>query len=400
MDAQNPDQTLASPHLVTAEDLLRLAGAPPVTGAWRSGDPVAGRRFVSVDVALESGVTLKDARIAYETWGTLSAEADNAILILHALTGDAHVSGPSGPGQPTAGWWSDLVGPGRAVDTGRWFVVCANVLGGCQGSTGPSSQRPNGQEWGPDFPVLTIRDQVAAQALLADRLGIRRWHAVIGGSMGGMHALEWAVSWPDRVERCAVLAAPAATPADQIALNHVQHEAIVTDPAFRGGRYYDSPDGPHHGLALARRIALLSYRSAAELEGRFGRAAQSTVSPLFGSGRFSVESYLDFHGNKFTRRFDANSYLCLMRAMNSHDVGRGRGGIATALERITARTLVVGITTDRLSPVDAQREISAHVRTSVTGSEPHVVDSIHGHDAFLIETHDIGPLIEELLVHS
>jgi homoserine O-acetyltransferase len=204
---------------------------------------------------------------------------------------------------------------------------------------------------GPRFPYLTIRDQVAAQAALADALGVDRWAAVIGGSMGGMHALEWAVG-PDRVERLAVLAAPPTTTADQVALNSVQLEAIRMDPRFAGGEYYDAADGegPHRGLALARRMALLNYRSPVELNQRFQRSWQSDVSPLGHGGRFAVESYLDFHGNKFTRRFDANSYLTLVEAMNSHDVGRDRGGVEDALARVTARRSCSASTATACSP--------------------------------------------------
>ena len=396
MDLQIPEDTIPSAP-VTEQDIRTIAGRPPVTGAWREGDPVASRSFAKVTLALESGVLLPGARIAYETWGTLNAARDNAILIVHALTGDAHVVGVAGPGQPTDGWWNPVVGPGKDIDTDRWFVVCSNVLGGCQGTTGPSSLASDGREWGGRFPSVTVRDQVAAQAALADALGIDRWRAVIGGSMGGMHAIEWAVSYPERVERCGVIAAPAATSADQIAMNLVQEQSITADPEFRHGNYYDGLVGPHKGLALARRIALLSYRSAAELNERFGRDAQSSVAPISDRGRFAIESYLDFHGNKFTRRFDANSYLRLLTAMNSHDVGRGRGGVESALGRVTAQTLVIGVDSDRLFPVDTQQQITAGLSASVSGRQPVVISSIYGHDAFLIEASTIGPLLRDLV---
>ena len=328
-----------------------------------------GTRWIALPdgFAMKRGGTLHGARIAYETWGELNAARDNAVLILHALTGDSHVRGPAGPGHPTAGWWDDIVGPGAPVDTDRWFVVAPNMLGGCQGSTGPSSIAPDGYEWASRFPYLTIRDQVAAQVRLADALGVDRWAAVIGGSMGGMHALEWGVGHPERVERLAVLSAPPVTTADQIALNGVQLEAIQIDPRFAGGEYYDAPDGegPHRGLALARRMALLNYRSPTELNQRFQRSWQSDKSPLGHGGRFAVESYLDFHGNKFTRRFDANSYIALVDAMDSHDVGRDRGGIEDALARITATTLVLGIDSDRLFPVDGQHRIARGIRSTI-----------------------------------
>jgi homoserine O-acetyltransferase/O-succinyltransferase len=359
---------------------------PLATGAWREGDPVGHRRFVDLgDVTLESGAPLPGVRVAYETWGTF--DGSNAVLVLHALTGDSHVLGPAGPGHPTGGWWGGLVGPGKVLDPADWFIVAPNMLGGCQGSTGPASIAPDGEEWGARFPYLTIRDQVEAQRLFADELDIASWAVVIGGSMGGMQALEWAVTHPERVERVAILAAPPISSADQIALNSVQSEAIRMDPGFDGGSYYDAPDGagPHRGLALARRMALLNYRSPTELNDRFERSWQSGLSPLGGGGVFAVESYLGFHGNKFTRRFDANSYLVLVDAMNSHDIGRDRGGVAAALGRATARALVLGIDSDRLFPVPGQQIIARHLPGNIDGDVPVVISSPYGHDAFLIE---------------
>ncbi|RXZ40654.1 homoserine O-acetyltransferase [Agromyces binzhouensis] len=351
------------------------------------------------DLELESGQVLPDVRIAYEAWGELDAVRGNAILVLHALTGDSHVVGPAGPAHASAGWWPGVVGPGRAIDTDRWFVVAPNVLGGCQGSTGPASVAPDGVEWGARFPFVTIRDQVAAQVAFARALGIDRFAAVVGGSMGAMHVLEWAVMAPEAVERIAVLAAPAATTADQIALNSVQLEAVRSDPAFRGGAYYDAPDGegPTRGLALARRMAMLNYRTPIELNQRFERGWQSDLDPLGGGGRFAVESYLDFHGNKFTRRFDANSYLTLTEAMNSHDIGRGRDGVAAALRRIEATTLVLGIDSDRYFSLEGQREIAAGVRRTIHGGEPVVLRSDYGHDAFLIEDDAVAAELARLL---
>jgi homoserine O-acetyltransferase len=385
---------------VTEAQARSLLGKPPATGAWRDGDPVGGRRFLDVGpLSFEAGGSLSTARIAYETWGELSPTGNNAVLVLHALTGDSHLVGPAGTGHVTAGWWGGIVGPGLAIDTDRWFVVAPNMLGGCQGSTGPASLAPDGSEWGTRFPYLTIRDQVAAQVSFSDRLGIDRWAAVIGGSMGGMHALEWAVEETERVERLAILAAPPVTTADQIALNSVQIEAIRSDALFRSGDYYDADDGdgPTRGLALARRMALLNYRSPAELNLRFERGWQSGISPLGEGGRFAVESYLDFHGNKFTRRFDANSYVTLVRAMDSHDVGRGRGGVAAALARVSARSLVIGIDSDRLFPVEGQRTIARHLRHNLDGTYPVVLESGYGHDGFLIETEAIGAQLTRLL---
>ena len=397
MDWQTSEDTVPS-AFITEANRRALLGTPPTSGAWREGDPPGDRRFQAVgSLTLESGQSLPHARLAYETWGELNEQRDNAVLIMHALTGDSHVVGRPGVGHATAGWWGGIVGPGLAVDTDRWFVIAPNMLGGCQGSTGPSSVSPDGAEWGSRFPYLTIRDQVAAQVVLADSLGIDRFAAVIGGSMGGMHALEWAVEHPDRVERLAVLAAPAVSSADQIALNSVQIEAIRMDPLFRDGDYYDEPEGPFRGLALARRMALLNYRSPSELNERFERSWQGILDPLGHGGRFAVESYLDFHGNKFTRRFDAGSYITLVEAMNSHDVARGRGSLAEALGRVTARSLVLGIDSDRLFPLEQQQVIAAHLPTSIHGDEAIVISSPFGHDAFLIEDDLVGPPLARLL---
>ncbi|MFD4828927.1 homoserine O-acetyltransferase [Streptomyces uncialis] len=376
---------------------MPTADPPPASGAWREGDPAGHRRWVSLPtpLPLEAGGELPGVRLAYETWGRPAPDGSNAVLVLHALTGDSHVSGAAGSGHPTAGWWDALIGPGRALDTDRWFVVAPNVLGGCQGSTGPSSPRGDGTRWGGGFPFLTQRDQVAAEAALADALGIGRWALVLGGSMGGMRALEWAVTHPGRVGALLLLACPAASGAEQIAWSHVQLHAIRSDAHWRGGDYHDAPDGegPHRGLGLARRLAHVTYRSGAELQERFGRAPQGAEQPWRG-GRYQVESYLDHHAAKLVRRFDAGSYVTLTEAMNSHDVGRGRGGTAHALRRVTAPALVAAVDSDRLYPPAQQRELAAGL--------PHadglrIVESPYGHDGFLIETGQVGALVRELV---
>jgi homoserine O-acetyltransferase len=399
MDWQTSEDTVPS-AFITEANARSVSGKPPASGAWREGDPVGNRQFASLGaMTLERGGELPLVRVAYETVGTLNAARDNAVLIVHALTGDSHVVGEPGPGHPTVGWWNGMVGPGKAIDTNRWFVVAPNMLGGCQGTTGPASHAPDGTEWGARFPFVTIRDQVSVQLALTDHLGIDRWAAVIGGSMGGMQALEWAVSNPDRLERVAVLAAPPFCNADSIALNALQAAAVRMDPAFGEGAYYDAAEGegPHRGLALARRMALHSYRSPTELNDRFERSWQSGLSPMGGGGRYAVESYLDFHGNKFTRRFDANSYLTLVEAMSSHDVGRGRGGTVQALSRATAKALVLGIDSDRLYPVEEQRRIAAHLPGNIDGDAPHIISSPFGHDGFLIEDRIVGEQLVRLL---
>ena len=399
MDWQTPEDSFPTDFITDAQ-LRALMGRPPISGGWREGDPVGNRQFQSIGaVTTEAGAEIANPRIAYETFGELNEKRDNAIRVFHALTGDSHLVGPAGAGHPTDGWWSEIVGPGRALDTDKFCVIAPNVLGGCQGTTGPGSLAPDNHEWGSRFPFLTIRDQVSATAAFADALGVDQFFAVVGGSMGGMHALEWAIMHPERTHRLAVIAAPPVTTADQIGLNLVQLEAIRSDPAYHGGDYYDAPDGigPHHGLATARRLALLNYRSNTELDERFGRSWQSAVSPLGKGGRFAVESYLDFHGNKFTRRFDANSYVTLVQAMNSHDVGRGRGGVRAALQTLDLPTLVLGIPSDRLFTLDGQDEIARHTPGSLDGTSATRLDSPYGHDSFLIEFERVGAELERLL---
>ena len=367
-----------------------MAGLP-VSGAWRPGDPVGARHFADVGaLSLEWGGALPSVTLAYETWGTF--DGSNAVLVEHALTGDAHVVGPAGPGQPTAGWWDGLIGPGRALDTERWFVVAPNVLGGCGGSTGPSSAAPDGAAWGSRFPRITVRDQVQAEARLAAALGIDRWALAVGGSMGGMRALEWAVTWPGAVDRLLVLATCAAASAEQIALCSTQIDAILADPAWRGGDYYDSDDGPAVGLGIARKIAHISYRGSLELESRFGRAAQAGEDPSAG-GRYAIESYLDHHAAKLGRRFDAGSYVALSQAMNSHDVGRGRGGVGAALGTVAASTTVVSVDTDRLYRPEQQ----AVLADGIPGARLATVASPYGHDGFLIEVDAVAAATAALL---
>ncbi|MYZ06244.1 homoserine O-acetyltransferase [Streptomyces sp. SID2999] len=374
----------------------RPAPLPPVTGAWRDGDPAGRRRrhTAGTPLPLEAGGELPGVRLAFETWGRLAPDRSNAVLVLHALTGDSHVAGPAGPGHPTPGWWDALVGPGRALDTDRWFVVAPNALGGCQGSTGPASTRPGtDRAWGGAFPFLTQRDQVAAEAGLADALGIERWALVVGGSMGGMRAVEWAVSYPERVGALLLLATAAAASAEQIAWAEIQLGAIRSDPHWRGGDYHSAGRGPVAGLGLARRLAHVTYRAEAELQTRFGRAPQGGEDPWHG-GRYQVGSYLDHHAEKLVRRFDAGSYVVLTEAMNAHDVGRGRGGVRSALAGVRAPALVAGVDSDRLYPLSQQRELAALI-PSADGVR--VVESPYGHDGFLIETEQVGRLVAELL---
>lgn len=377
--------------------------AAPASGAWRPGDPVGGRSFHTVvdgrSFQLEGGGSLRHLRVAYETWGKLDETASNAILVCHALTGDSHAAGRAGPGHPAPGWWDALIGPGKALDTDRMFVVCANVLGGCQGSTGPASLDPaTGRPHGSSFPVVSIRDMVRTQASMADSLGIRRWSAVVGGSMGGMQALEWAVMYPDRVDTLILASTTAQASAQQIAWSLIGRTAIENDPGFRGGEYYDAApgEGPHLGLSLARMTAQVTYRSDQVFTERFGR---TVLRPLeFTDDRlFDVEGYLEYQGDKLVRRFDANSYLRLNRAMDLHDVGRGRGGVLNALVRVQCPTLIASVDSDSLYPPGQQLELHQGLIAAERRSKWIDIHSPHGHDGFLIETAQLAPRITEFL---
>jgi homoserine O-acetyltransferase/O-succinyltransferase len=378
--------------------------ALPVTGAWRPGDPTGHRRFLSYPAhrpfALEGGGLLQGMSIAYETWGELAPGRDNAVLVCHALTGDSHAAGGLADGHPTPGWWAGFIGPGCALDTDRWFVVCVNVLGGCQGSTGPASPHPDdGRPWGPRFPVVSVRDMVRTQAAVADHLGVGRWAVVIGGSMGGMQVLEWGVMYPDRAGALVPIATAAAASAQQIGWWSSGRRAIRMDPRWRGGDYYDAApgDGPHEGLATARMMSMMTFRSDDVFSARFGR---ETVEPVDGFTlwqRFQVERYLEYQGDKLVRRFDTNSYLILTKAMDLHDLARGRGGYGPAFARLRGPLLSVGINSDILYPPHQSREIVELAAAEGVPARYAELDSPHGHDAFLIETDQLSGIIGEFL---
>ena len=319
--------------------------------------------------------------IAYQTWGSLNGNRSNAVLVNHALTGWSDVPG----------WWPEMVGPGKPLDTDQFFIVCPNVIGGCQGSTGPASLAPDGRRYGSRFPKITIRDMVAAEVAFSDQLGINQYVLAVGPSMGGMRALEWAVAFPERVGAIASIGSSAVATGDQIGTSSIQIRAIKSDPKFRGGDYYDARigDGPHEGMGLARRIAHLTYRCETEMDVRFGRDLQGDES-----GRFAVESYLDHQAEKLAHRFDANTYVRLTEAMISHDVGRARGGVSAALESIQVPVVVVTIDTDRLFPSRLQAELA---ELTPTAEPPYVVVSPFGHDGFLVEIDAVGQIIRHSL---
>jgi homoserine O-acetyltransferase len=287
------------------------------------------------------------------------------------------------------------VGPGAPIDSDEWFVVCANVLGGCQGTTGPASAAPDGSPWGSRFPVVTVPDMVEVERRVMEHLGIDSWALMLGPSLGGMRVLEWMAAYPDRVRSGLVLGTTPAVTADQIGTHATQIAAIEADPAFRGGDYYDAApgQGPHVGMGVARRIAHLTYRSEGELSLRFGRDPQGDEDPMSG-GRFAVESYLDHQADKLARRFDANTYVGLTRAMSLFDVGEGRGGTAEALASLRSPLTVVGLDSDRLFPLRLQEEL---VAATPSARPLHIVRSPYGHDGFLVEKEQVGDIVREAL---
>ncbi|WP_232796712.1 homoserine O-acetyltransferase MetX [Kyrpidia spormannii] len=346
-------------------------------------------------VTLDSGRVLDEVDIAYEAYGDPENARDRTILVCHALTGDAHAGNLDG--QP--GWWDGLIGPGRVLDTNRFYIVCSNVLGGCAGSTGPASPGPDGRPWGLRFPPITIRDMVEAQRLWLEKLGITHLYAVIGGSMGGMQALEWAVTYPDRVERCIPIATSARLSAMAIAYNDVMRLAIMNDPAWNGGDYYNG-EKPAAGLALARMVGMITYRGPQLYNARFGRSVvgrEEEDGPVDFEARFQVESYLRYQGEKLVRRFDANSYLYLIKAMDLHDIGRGRGGVAAAYARTEAEFLCIGIDSDMLYPAAEQIEIAEGLAATGKRVEYREIRSVYGHDAFLVEFQQMSAALSEFL---
>jgi homoserine O-acetyltransferase len=339
---------------------------------------------------LECGVEFGPITVAYQTYGELSPRKDNAIFICHALTGDAHVAGRRHAEDRKPGWWDGFVGPGKGIDTNRFFVICANVLGGCQGTTGPDAMNAaTGQPFGPAFPFITVADLVRVHHALIESLGIQKLLAVVGGSLGGMQALEWAVQYPNDMTGIICLAAGARLSAQGIAFNAVGRRAIVTDPSFNGGLFYGQESTPRFGLALARMIAHITYLSEQAIEAKFGRRLQHRDQLRYGVNddtEFQIESYLSYQGKRFVERFDANSYLRLTRAMDYFDLERDHGSMSECLAKTDARFLVVSYTTDWLFPTDQSREI---VRALIS-AQRHVtfteLVSPHGHDAFLIES--------------
>ena len=371
-----------------------------VTPAHAASGP---RTAVFDRLALDAGA-LAPLTIAYETYGTLDEDGTNAVLVCHALTGNAHAgSYPAPDGGPPAdlGWWDPLIGPGRALDTDRCFVVCSNILGSCYGTTGPTSLDPaSGLPYGPDFPAITVRDMVRAQRLLLDRLGVRRLLTVVGGSLGGFQVLEWAAMYPELVASIAPIATALGHSAWSIAFNQVARQAIRLDPAFKEGRY---PAGsqPLLGLGLARQVAMISYRSAVSFQARFGRQSASAgggnEGALGQSDDFEVARYLGYQGVKLVERFDANTYLTITEAMDRHDVTAGRGSLADAFAGFRGPVLSLGISSDILYPTSEQRDLAAAFERLGNPTRYVEIDSPHGHDAFLIEWEQLTAALRPFL---
>lgn len=347
---------------------------------------------------LDSGETLGPLTLAYETYGTLNAERSNAILICHALSGDAHAAGISPDGK--IGWWDDCIGPGKAFDTNKFFIVCSNVIGGCQGSTGPSSLNPRtGKPYALGFPVITITDMVRAQRYLLDHLGIEKLLAVAGGSMGGMQVLQWTVSYPERVRAALPLATTARHSPMLIAFSEVGRQAIYADPHWRGGNYYDDGARPNVGLALARMIGHITYLSEESMHQKFGRRLQGRENYGYDfCTEFAVESYLHYKGNRFTERFDANSYLYITKAMDYFDLANGHGSLVKAFEQCAPiMYLVVSFTSDWLYPSYHSKDIVSAL-TAVGADVTYCnLQSTWGHDAFLLEVETMTRLIADFL---
>ena len=395
--------------------------APTRTHPSRSVGSVETRYLdLEQPIRLDEGRTLHPVRIAYETYGELSSQRDNVILVCHALSGDAHAAGVStasseestrdgfgaddrdGTAGKGLGWWDGMIGPGKAFDTDRYFVVSTNLLGGCKGSTGPSSVDPaTGRPYGSDFPVITVADMVHTQRAFLDALGIERLAAVAGGSLGGMQAMEWAILYPDQVDAVVVIASTHALHPQGMAWNAIARESIMRDPDWQGGHYYGSGRRPDAGMGVARMVGHITYLSAPALDDKFGRRLQSSddIRYTITEPEFEVESYLDHQADAFVKRFDANTYLYTSRALTYFDLARQHGGgsLTRALEGVAARTLLIAFSSDWLYPPSASHEIDDALRALGKPVELHVIDAPYGHDCFLLEEARQTPLIRQFL---
>ena len=370
-------------------------------------------------VRLDCGQELYPVRVAYETYGTLSPKRDNVILVCHALSGDAHAAGfaKTPPAESTRdgfgatdrdgtagkglGWWDGMIGPGKAFDTDRFYVVSTNLLGGCRGTTGPSSADPaTGRPYGPDFPVITVADMVRTERVFLNALGIERLAAVAGGSLGGMQAFEWSILFPDQVDAVVAIASTHALQPQGVAWNAIARESIMRDPAWQGGRYYGTGRQPDAGMGVARMVGHITYLSAQALGDKFGRRLQFSddVRHTITEPEFQVESYLRHQADSFVKRFDANTYLYMSRALTYFDLARQYGGsLARALEGVAARTLLISFSSDWLYPPSSSEDIAAALRGLGKPVESHVIEAPYGHDCFLLEEARQTPIIRKFL---
>jgi homoserine O-acetyltransferase/O-succinyltransferase len=374
-------------------------------------------------VSLDCGRQLHPIRVAYETYGTLSPTGDNVILVCHALSGDAHAAGfaktppeegtrdgfaadeRDGTAGKGLGWWDGMIGPGKAFDTDRFFVVSTNLLGGCRGTTGPSSVDPvTGKPYGSDFPVITVADMVRTQRAFLDLLGIRRLAAVAGGSLGGMQALQWAIQYPDQVDAIVVIASTHALHPQGVAWNAIAREAIMRDPAWQGGHYHGTASKPDAGMGVARMVGHITYLSAPALEVKFGRRLQfaDDLRYTLNDAEFEVESYLRHQADSFVKRFDANTYLYTSRALTYFDVAREHGGgsLRRALEGVSARTLLIAFSSDWLYPPSASHEIQEALGALGKPVAYHVIEAPYGHDCFLLEEARQTPIVRDFLAQG
>jgi homoserine O-acetyltransferase/O-succinyltransferase len=371
-------------------------------------------------VALDCGRTLHPIRIAYETYGTLSPARDNVILVCHALSGDAHAAGfaKTPPEESTRdgfgaedrdgsagrglGWWDGMIGPGKAFDTDQFFVVSTNLLGGCRGTTGPSSTNPaTGKPYGSDFPVITVADMVRTERAFLDELGIERLAAVAGGSLGGMQAFEWAILYPDQVDAIVVIASTHAIQPQGLAWNAIARNAITADPDWQGGHYYESGRPPNGGMGVARMVGHITYLSAKSLGDKFGRRLQfaDDIRYTLTNPEFEIENYLRHQADSFVKRFDANTYLYTSRALTYFDLARqyGNGRLTNALRNVLARTLLIAFSSDWLYPPSGSEELAAALRALGKDVELHVIEAPYGHDCFLLEEARQTPMIQNFL---
>ncbi|HTT90016.1 MAG TPA: homoserine O-acetyltransferase [Acidimicrobiales bacterium] len=377
---------------------------------------------LSRPLPLDCGEVLEPVRVAYETYGTLNPKGDNVILVCHALSGDAHAAGVSrtapeegtrdgfgaeardGRAGKALGWWDGMIGPGKAFDTDRFFVVSTNLLGGCRGTTGPASVDPaTGRPYGARFPVITVADMVRTERAFLEELGIRRLAAVAGGSLGGMQAFEWAILFPDQVDAVVAIASTHGLHPQGLAWNAIAREAIMRDPAWQGGHYYGTGRTPDAGMGVARMVGHITYLSAEALSDKFGRRLQSAddIRYTITEPEFEIESYLDHQADSFVKRFDANTYLYTSRALTYFDLARqyGGGSLARALEGVSARTLLIAFSSDWLYPPTASREIEKVLLALGKPVECHVIEAPYGHDCFLLEEAQQTPHIRRFLAH-